>query len=60
MSKIEVLQNYSIERSRVVFQYFKKQHVLRDNEVSIPPFLVTDKHIKVLETTVFSKTIVLL
>jgi hypothetical protein len=60
MSKTEVLKNYSIERSRVVFPILQKQHILRDNEVIIPYFLVTDKHIKVLETMVFSETIVLI
>jgi hypothetical protein len=42
------------------FQILQKQHVLRDNEVLIPQFLFTDKHIKVFETVVFSETIVLL
>jgi hypothetical protein len=60
MSKTEILQNCSIERSRVVFPILQKLHILRDNEVLIPLFLVTDKHIKVLETVVFSETIVLL
>jgi hypothetical protein len=60
MSKTEVLQNCSIERSRVVFPILQKQHILRDNEILIPQFLVIDKHIKVLETVVFSESMVLL
>jgi hypothetical protein len=60
MSKIKVLQNCSIERSRVIFPILQNHHVLRDNEVIIPQFLVKDKHITVLETMVFLETIVLL
>jgi hypothetical protein len=44
----------------LVFSILQKYYSLRDTKVSILQFIVTTKHIKVFDTVVFLKTVVLI